>query len=252
MNAPAHPHNPMEPDQQQLQALRDAQQALARGISHDLRAPLRAIDGFARHLQDSAATGLDADTAQAQLQRIRNAAGRMGGLIDQLLEYLRAGSVERNPGPVDISMLAEWSGAELCDAHPGRSASIHVAAGLSAWGDERQYKVLFDQVLRNAWRFSQGRDEVRIAVAGRREGDMLHLSVTDHGSGFDPAQDERVFEPFQRMHAEADGGGHGLGLAIARAIVEREGGRIRAEAAPDAGCTIHMELPVREAIAASG
>lgn len=234
-------HSPQSTqEQQQLQALQRVQQALAHGISHDLRAPLRVIDGFARQLR--ANESLDAN-AREHLQRIEGAGQRMAGLVDQLLEYLRAGSSELHPQEVDISLLADWSGAELCDMQPGREVSIDVAEGLTAWGDERQYKTLFDQLLGNAWRFSRADGSARIEVTGRRVDDWLHLQVRDHGNGFETAQAERVFEPFQRMHGENEGGGHGLGLSIAQVIVERAGGRIRAESAPGEGCTIHLQLP---------
>lgn len=227
---------------QQLERLRSVHVALAHGISHDLRAPLRVIDGFSRQLESDGQLG---GAALDQLHRIRGAGQRMGTLIEQLLEYLRADSVELHPGPVDLSLLADWAGAELCDAQPQRAARIDVGEGLEAWGDERQYKVLFDQLLANAWRFSSERDEVHITVRGRRVDDLMHLEVSDEGSGFDPKFAERVFEPFQRMHSADQGAGNGLGLAIARAIVERAGGHIRAEGRPGEGCRVLVELPAQ-------
>ncbi|MDO5505755.1 MAG: HAMP domain-containing sensor histidine kinase [Pseudoxanthomonas suwonensis] len=239
------------PDRQALLELQRMQQVLAHGIAHDLRAPLRVIDGFARHLEQGSGEALDAD-GREQLQRIRAAAGRMGGLIDLLLDYLRAGSAELHTEPVDLSLLADWTGAELADADPGRVLRIDVDEGLEAWGDERQYKRLFELLLDNATRFTPADRDVCIEVRGQREGDRLQLRVSDHGSGFDPAYATRVFEPFQRAHGSDAGGGHGMGLAVAKAIVERAGGHIHAAPVPGEGCTIHVELPASAPAPAPG
>ena len=226
----------------QLQAMGQRQEAFAYGISHDLRAPLRAIDSFAGLLDARVRASLD-DTSRDYLERIRAAAGRMGGLIDALLQLSRVDRIEYRVEPVDISLLAEWTGAELQDAEPGRAADIKVAPGLLVMGDERQLKLMLMQLLHNAWKFSRDRERVRIDVRGERAGDVMHIHIRDHGAGFDMRYADKLFTPFLRLHGAAEGGGDGLGLAIAHGIVARHGGRMTAESQPGHGSTFHLELP---------
>jgi PAS domain S-box-containing protein len=226
----------------------DANQQLrqfAYGVSHDLRGPLRAIDGFATQLERHVAQALD-DTGRDYLQRIRDNAGRMSDLIDGLLELSRATSADVRQQQVDLSLLAEWVGAELQDADPKRSARIDVQPDLHARGDERLLKSLFTQLLGNAWKFSAQREQTRIEVRGTAQAGGLQLSVRDWGCGFDRAYADKLFEPFQRLHGQTEGGGSGLGLAIAQRIVRRHGGRIWAESEPGVGSVLNVFLPVTD------
>jgi signal transduction histidine kinase len=225
---------------EQLQALARQQELLAYGISHDLRAPLRAIEQFSALLQRQSGERLD-EPGRAHLQRIRDAAGRMGGLIEALLEFSRVDRAELSPAPVDLSLGAELALAGLREAEPGRQVEARVAPGLLALGDEAQLHKLMQQLLRNAWCFSG--DVVRVEVGGARENDRLRLWVRDQGRGFDPRYAGKLFEPFQRLHGAEEGSGHGLGLAIAARIVARHGGRMWAESQPGAGSTFFVELP---------
>lgn len=220
-----------------------AQQALAQGLAHDLRAPLRAIDSFAALLAKQLQQGQVDDTGLDYLQRIRDAAARMAALIDALQELTAAGRAELRQQGVDLSMLADWVGAELQDAHPGRAAHIHIAPGLSVRGDEHYLKRLLNRLMENAWAFSAPRERVEITVEGERSGDRLHLRVRDRGIGFNPQYADKLFEPFQRLHGAEEGAGAGLGLAIAQCIAQRHGGRIRAESVPGEGSVFHLELP---------
>ncbi len=217
-------------------------EAIAYGISHDLRAPLRAIDSFTGLLDRHCAAVLD-DTGRGYLERIRAAATRMGGLIDALLELSRVGRVALKSEAVDLSLLADWAGAELQEAEPERVAQIKVAPGLVARGDERMLKVLLTQLLHNAWKFSGDNVPLRIEVDGEVSDDRLHMRVCDHGDGFDMRYAGKLFEPFQRLHGPEQAGGSGLGLAIAQRIVERHQGRLWAQSVPGAGSTFHLELP---------
>ena len=226
----------------EVEAMAKQQEAFAYGISHDLRAPLRAIDSFATLLDNHCGAVLD-DAGRGYLGRIRAAATRMNGVIDALLELSRVGRVALRAEPVDLSLLAEWTGAELQEAEPGRAAEITVAPGLLALGDERLLKVLLTQLLHNAWKFSGNDTRVRIQVDGEVRGERLHLRVRDHGSGFDMRYADKLFEPFQRLHGPEQAGGTGLGLAMAQRIVERHGGRLWAQSEPGAGSTFHVELP---------
>ena len=225
-----------------LHALEQVQETLAFGISHELRAPVRAIEQFSRRLADRGAT-LEPDAALDHLQRIRAAAGQAGGLIDGLLETMRASRPPRAPGPVDISLLGDWICAELQDAAPTRAADVQVAPDLWAWGDEHALKQLLGKLLDNAWRFSAHRDRVRIELDGERVGDRMQLRLRDGGRGFDMRYADRLFVPFKRLHGADDGAGHGLGLAIAQRIAQAHGGHIRVQSEPDIGTTFTIELP---------
>lgn len=219
------------------------QQALMQGMNHELRAPLRAIDGFAGRLSRQAA--LD-DAGRDCLQRIRQASARMAHLLDALQEYTSAARASLKREPVDLSLLADWVGAELQDAAPGRAATIEVQPGLSVQGDEHYLKRMLAQLLDNAWKFSAPRERVWIKVEGEVAGDRLHLRVRDAGIGFDMRYASRLFEPFQRLHGPEEGAGAGLGLAIAQCIARRHGGAIRAESTPGQGSVFHVELPLAQ------
>ena len=235
-------HGQLRDCQAELERVLADQALVSYGIAHDLRAPLRAIEGFAAMLEIQSAEALDA-TGRDHLARIRAAATRMAGLIDALQALSRASHDPLDITDTDASLVADWALVDLRDADPGRAVEASVQPGIRVRADERQLKLLFDHLLHNAWKFSAGRDTVRIAVDAGRDGDTVRIRVRDQGSGFDPAHAARAFEPFQRVHGPDDGGGHGLGLAIAQRIVARMGGRIRVDTVPGEGSTFHVELP---------
>lgn len=216
---------------------------VASALSHDLRAPLRAIDGFARALMRSSEAKLDA-TELGYLQRIIDANRRADGLIDALVAWLRVDGLPMRPGEVDVGFLADWAAAELTDRNPQRSADIDIQPGLMAHGDDALLRQLMQLLLANAWAFA-GPDNasVHVRLRGHRDGGGLHLELADQGIGFDMAYADRLFQPFSRLHAPEEGAGHGLGLARAHAIVARHGGTISLESAPGAGTRVHLFLP---------
>lgn len=216
-------------------------QAFMHGISHDLRAPLRAIDGFAGRLAGELGPQAS-ETAADALRRIRAATARMATLVDGMVEMARVGSAELRPARVDLSLLADWCLAELQDAEPQRLLEAQVQPGLEAIGDERLLKAMLAALLGNAWRFSARRDKVVLAVEGERSGDALQLRIRDHGIGFDPAYAAKLFQPFQRLHGADDGAGHGLGLAIAAQVAARHGGDIQGSAVEGEGATFQVRL----------
>jgi PAS domain S-box-containing protein len=225
-----------------LAALSRLQESFAHGVSHDLRAPLRAVDSFSALLSSHLDDRLD-ETARDYLARIRGATARMSSLIDSLLELSRAMRAELHPAPVDIGLLADWAHAELADAEPGRAAGLVVQPGLQVYGDERQLRQMMGQLLGNAWKFSRDRDRVHVEIAGERDGARIVLSVRDQGCGFDMRYADKLFEPFQRLHGPEQAAGNGIGLAIVRCIVERHGGRAWAQSEPGTGSTFFIELP---------
>ena len=228
-------HAALDASRRQLQLFADA-------VAHDLRAPLRSIESFSALLADRAGERLD-DTDRDYLTRIRAAASRMSGLLSALNDLSYVTRAELRASDVDLSLLAEWIGAELQDAEPGRRAEIHVQPQLRVQGDERLLKLMLSQLIGNAWKFSREREPIRIDVAGERIGDLVHVEIRDQGIGFDMRYAHKLFEPFQRLHGPDQGGGHGLGLAIVRRIAERHRGSVRADSTPDAGATFTLELP---------
>lgn len=229
---------PVAPDrgaeQRQLQMFADT-------VAHDLRAPLRSIDSFARLLEDRAAPKLDA-SERMHLSRIRAAATRMSGLLAALGELSRAASAAITPVPLDISVLAEWVAAELSDEEPARQVDVAVQPGLVAMGDERLVRQALRALLENAWKFTRGRDGARIEVRGHREGGRLVVEVRDNGAGFDMQYSHKLFQPFQRLHGVEQGAGHGLGLATAQRIARRHGGDVHAASDGD-GAVFTLVLP---------
>lgn len=227
-----------------LEQLSRQQDVFAYGISHDLRAPLRAIETFSALLARRSGDQLD-ETGREHLQRIRDAAARMGVLIESLLDLSRVDRGELAREPVDLGLLFGLAAAERQEAEPGRALQLEVAPDLWVRGDERLLRMLATQLLDNAWRFSEG--DVRIDISSRVDGGKRTIEVRDHGRGFDMRYAAKLFEPFQRLHSPEEGAGSGIGLAIARRVAERHGGSIEAESAPGEGSTFRVALPAAAA-----
>jgi len=226
----------------QLEAARRQLQLLTDAITHDLRAPLRTIEGFSARVAASAHERLD-EREREQLQRVRDAATRMGVLLEELGELSRATHAPLQPAEVDISLFAEWILSDLQAGEPERAAQLSVQPDLSVRGDERLLRLMLAQLLHNAWKFSARATRTCIEVTGMREGDVVRVLVCDHGIGFDPRYAHKLFEPLQRLHTADEGAGHGLGLAIAQRIAMRHGGTITAASRPGDGATFTVELP---------
>ncbi|MFC5578812.1 ATP-binding protein [Lysobacter niabensis] len=228
--------------QLQLDAARRQLQLLTDTVTHDLRAPLRTIEGFAALVADSAHDRLD-ERERGQLQRVREAAARMSSLLEALAEFSRATNAPLQPVEVDISLVAEWVLADLQAAEPQRRAQIHVQPGLSARGDERLLRLMLVQLLNNAWKFSAASAVTRIEVTGERGDGTCRFSIRDSGIGYDVRYAHKLFEPLQRLHAAEEGAGHGLGLAIAQRIATRHGGTIAGVSQIGDGAAFTVELP---------
>ncbi|HEV8694474.1 MAG TPA: ATP-binding protein [Lysobacter sp.] len=235
----------LEQARTQLQSAQKQLQLLTDAITHDLRAPLRSIESFAARVAESAASRLE-ERERDQLQRVLEAAARMTSLLAALGELSRATHAELHTAEVDLSLLAEWVLAELQDAQPDRQTQIGVQPGLFTQGDERLLKQMLTQLLHNAWKFSPAQSAVRIEISGETHDGRQTLTIRDHGVGFDNRYAHKLFEPLQRLHGPEQGGGHGLGLAIAQRIAQRHGGCITADSRPGDGAVFTVELPALE------
>ena len=215
--------------------------AFAYSVSHDLRAPLRSIDGFSQILLEDYAGALDV-AGRESLQRVRAASQRMGTLIDDLLKLARVTRVEIRTEDVDLSGMAREIAAELQRATPERLVEFAIAPGLSARGDARLLRVALDNLLRNSWKYTAKQAQPRIEFASIAANGERAFMVRDNGAGFDMQYADKLFGVFQRLHSPAEFEGTGVGLATVRRIITRHGGRIWAEGVVDRGATFYFTL----------
>ena len=232
-------------EKQAVEAANMELEAFSYTVAHDLRAPLRSIDGFSRILLEECEPKLD-DADKRYLARVRQSARDMQQLIEDLLKLSRVSRGEMNLERVSLGSLVQASIDRLQDADPDRSVTVDVASDLEVYGDRRLLGVVLENLLGNAWKFTGKRADARITV-GRTDDDPPVYFVRDNGAGFDPAYADKLFEVFQRLHSSADFAGTGIGLATVRRIVERHGGRIWAEGAVDRGATFFLTLPLKPA-----
>jgi signal transduction histidine kinase len=219
-------------------------EAFSYSVSHDLRAPLRSIDGFSAALLEEAGDRLD-EGHRDHLRRVRAAAKRMGELIDDLLALSRVGRVELRRTSVDVTSLAEMVVGTLRHADPDRAVEVVIEPGLTTDADPRLLQVVFENLVGNAWKFTARTAQPRIEIASTTRDGAHGFQVRDNGAGFDAAYAKRLFTPFQRLHAESDFPGTGIGLATVRRIVERHGGRAWAEGSVGAGAVLSFTIPPR-------
>lgn len=210
-------------------------------VSHDLRAPLRAINGFARLLYENEYERLG-EEARHMLERILHGSNRMGELIDDLLDYSRAARVSLAPRAVDLDHLARDVAAELGEAYP--AARLEVAPLPVIKGDSILLRQVLENLVGNALKYSSKRERPLVEIGCRTEENMVEVFIRDNGAGFDMRYAGKLFGMFQRLHTEKEFPGTGVGLAICKRIVERHGGSLRAESAPEAGATFTLTLPV--------
>ena len=233
---------------QRTQALAAANRELesfSYSVSHDLRAPLRTIDGFSRILLEDHAARLD-DAGRGYLERVRAASQRMTMLIDDLLELARVTRRELHIRHCDLTGLSREIAAELQAAEPGRKTKIRVAEGMTVAADAGLLRIAMDNLLRNAWKFTGRKSGAVIEVGCLTAADGRTYFVRDNGVGFDMAHAGKLFGAFQRLHSDAEFQGTGIGLALVQRVIRRHGGRIWAEAEPDRGATFFFSLPDQE------
>ncbi len=210
-------------------------------VSHDLRAPLRTIDGFSHALLEDCADRLD-DAGKTHLHRIRAATQRMGLLIDDLLNLSRLSRTEMHRQSLDISALARSIAGDLQKAQPERQIELRIEKGLKTTADPGLLRVVLENLLSNAWKFTSKRASARIEFGIARDNGTPAYFVRDDGAGFDSAYADRLFGAFQRLHATTEFAGTGIGLATVQRIVHRHGGRIWAESAVDRGATFYFTM----------
>jgi signal transduction histidine kinase len=216
-------------------------EAFSYSVSHDLRAPLRSVDGFSQALLEDLGDKLDA-TTRSHLDIIRAESQRMGHLIDDLLGLARWSRKVLNRGPVELSALANETIAALRTREPERQVSMIVASPLAAYGDEGLLRIVLNNLIGNAWKFTRRTAEPRIEVGEQRIDGRRTFFVRDNGVGFDMKYASKLFEAFQRMHRAEDFEGSGVGLATVKRIIHRHGGTLWAEAEPDRGATFFFTL----------
>jgi PAS domain S-box-containing protein len=226
----------------ELQAVVDELEAFSYSVSHDLRAPLRSIAGFSQALVEDAGPVLSAET-RTHLDRIRNATHRMGQLIDDLLQLSKVSRGEMTRELVNLSELTVRVANDLDRRSSGHSPAVTIAPALVAMGDPRLLRILLENLLDNAWKFTSRQPDAQVEIGSRSGPDGgTTFYVRDNGVGFDATYADKLFAPFQRLHAVSDFPGTGIGLATVRRIVHRHGGHVWAEAAPDRGACVSFTL----------
>jgi PAS domain S-box-containing protein len=225
----------------ELGAINRELEAFSYSVSHDLRAPLRAIDGFSQILLEDHAGSLNAEGCDS-LQRVRTAARRMGSLIDDLLNLSRVTRAELKPEQVDLSAIARDIVQELRGQDPERDTEFTVTTDVRVHGDPRLLRIALQNLFDNAWKFTRARPGARIVFGVTRHADKPTYFVRDSGVGFDMAYAGKLFGAFQRLHDAREFPGTGIGLATVQRVIHRHGGRIWAESAVEQGATFYFTL----------
>ncbi|WP_237269429.1 sensor histidine kinase [Pseudothauera hydrothermalis] len=221
-------------------------EAFSYSVSHDLRAPLRAIDGFARILEEEL-DGTLTPSARAHLERIRKATERMAQLIDDLLNLARLTRQPLARETVDLSELAAQIIDELRAEQPERHVTVDIQPQMLALADRNLMRIVLDNLLRNAWKFSARQPQAHIGFWVEHDRNRKIYCVRDNGAGFDMAYAANLFRPFHRLHAEQDFAGTGIGLATVQRIIARHGGAVWARSRPGEGAQFFFTLDSPEA-----
>jgi PAS domain S-box-containing protein len=226
----------------QLKALNSELESFSYSVSHDLRAPLRGIDGFSLAVLEDYGHLLP-EEGQHYLDRVRKATLKMGKLIDDLLRLSRISRKELKHQTVSLSGLAREIMEELRAGEPERDVSFSLTGNMTVCGDKGLLRVVLQNLLGNAWKFTSGKDQAKIEFSRTSDGTFL---VRDNGAGFDPGYAHKLFEVFQRLHTSRNFEGSGVGLATVRRIIHKHGGHVWAEGEPDNGATFYFTLKQKE------
>lgn len=218
-------------------------EAFSYSVAHDLRAPLRGIDGFSQALLEDAYDSLD-ETGRRYLHRVRDLTKHMAELIESLLSLARISRSEPRCEVVDLSELARAATRRLSAAQPDRPIDVAITDGLTAWGDARLLGVVLDNLLGNAWKFTRDQPHPRVEFSSLRQDAERVFYVRDNGAGFDMAHAAKLFGVFQRLHSPDEFEGTGIGLATVQRVIERHGGRVWADGSPGAGATVYFTVTI--------
>lgn len=229
----------------QLETSVNELESFSYSVSHDLRAPLRSIDGFSLALLEDYADQLSVE-GRNYLERIRKAAQRMAQLIDDLLGFSRVTRAPLQHKLVDLSVLTRSIAEDLKETQPERPVTFLIEADLTAEGDPQLLRIMLENLIGNAWKFTSKRTDAQIQIGGQVDDEDRIFFVRDNGAGFDMAFVDKLFGAFQRLHAMTEFPGTGIGLATVQRIIHRHGGRIWAEGAEDRGATFFFTLPALE------
>ena len=225
-------------------------EAFVHVLSQNLRPPLRRIKGFSQALEEDHAHLLD-DPGRRVLSKIRQGALDLDARIQDLLQFFRISRKSLEIQKLDVTAMAEHIMKDLQRESPERLADISIAPGMTAWGDPELLRRALENLLHNAWKFTRRRERAILTLGYAKQGNQKVYFLGDNGEGFDMAQEERLFGIFQRLHGE-EFPGNGMGLAITERIIQRHGGRIWGEGAPDKGATFFFTLPEREEASSKG
>lgn len=233
----------------ELESVNKELESFAATVSHDLRAPVGSIAGFAQALDEDHAAQLD-DTGRECIHWIRHSATHMATLIEGMLQMARLARAEVHRTDVDLSRLAREIAESLQRAHPERTVEFVIPDNIIASGDERLLRAVLDNLIGNAFKFTSKRPGARIELGVRSEDGMPAFYIRDNGAGFAPEHAAKMFRPFQRLHSEREFSGTGIGLATVHRIVQRHGGRVWAEGEVEKGATVYFTTGVPEEWAA--
>ncbi len=233
----------------QLELTNQELETFSYSVSHDLRAPVRSIDGFSAILEQDYGDRLD-DRGRDCLTRVRAAAHRMYTLIDALLLLSRVTREEMRRDVVDLSAVARSVATELHRMQPDRNVDFVIPPGIIAIGDGSLIRIMFENLLGNAWKFTSRQPTARIEFSATSQDGVSVYSVRDNGAGFDMTYGDKLFGAFQRLHTNEEFPGTGIGLATVHRIVRRHGGTVRAEGEVDKGATFYFTLapPIRHGV----
>ena len=228
----------------QLEAANQEWEAFCHSVSHDLRAPLRTIDGFSQELLQNYSEKLD-EQGKHYLQRVRAGSQRMAQLIDDLLHLCRLSRGELQCQRVDLSALAEAVAEDLKRQEPGRQMDVIIEAGLNAYCDPSLLRVVLENLLGNAWKFTSRHPRATIEFGRVENRGQMAFMIRDDGAGFNSTFASKLFGAFQRLHKEKDFPGTGIGLASVQRVIHRHGGTVWAEGAIENGAAFYFTLPER-------